>query len=440
MAFSRVTLVGDCRRADVVLPSREPVGRLIPELMRLVEDRAESPPQLRLLLTSDGGVLDVETSLEQAAVPDGSVLRLVRAPEAPAAPVVHDIAEELGDDLDTRAWRWGPVPRRWTATACVVAALVIAGVLLSWALPLASGPAVLGLAAAGLCVAGMTAGTAARESLGTALLLGGGAVALVAVQAGANANGWPEWGRWAGWAIVAAALLVLSGLATPLGRGGLLGGLFAAVPAAVWTAGAAAGMPLPEVAAIVVVVLTVVLGLLPRLALAASGLASLDDRRAAGAAVARHDVRTALAAAHRGLVAATVVTGMAAAGAGWVLAWWPGPWTVPLAALLAFIVASRSRVFPLAAQVIGLQAGAVVLVAGLLVGWARQPGISAYGPGGVAAVLALVPLVVLAAEPSEHMRARLRRLTDRLEAAAVIAVLPVAIGVFGTYGRLLHVF
>jgi hypothetical protein len=263
---------------------------------------------------------------------------------------------------------------------------------------------------------------------------------MVAVQAGATANGWPEWGRWAGWAMIAALGLAVLGLSTSLGRGGLVGAAFAVVPAVVWTAGAAGGMTLPEVAAILAVLLTIALGVLPRLALSASGLASLDDRRAAGTAVARHDVQTALSAAHRGLASATIVAAVTAAGAGWVLGSEPGPWTVPLVILVAFLVASRSRVFPLAVQVIPLQAGAVAALSGLLVGWASRPGVVLYGPAGAAMAFALVPLAALVADPSEHTRARLRRLCDRLEAGAVIAVLPVAIGVFGTYGRLLHVF
>jgi hypothetical protein len=49
-------------------------------------------------------------------------------------------------------------------------------------------------------------------------------------------------------------------------------------------------------------------------------------------------------------------------------------------------------------------------------------------------------LVVLAVEPPEHVRARLRRLGDRLETVAVLAAVPLAIGVLGTYGQLLDTF
>jgi hypothetical protein len=56
-------------------------------------------------------------------------------------------------------------------------------------------------------------------------------------------------------------------------------------------------------------------------------------------------------------------------------------------------------------------------------------------------LLALVPpIVVLSAEPPEHVRARLRRIVNRIEAIAVVVMLPVAIGAFGTFERLLNTF
>ncbi|MFC7731270.1 hypothetical protein [Actinomadura keratinilytica] len=59
--------------------------------------------------------------------------------------------------------------------------------------------------------------------------------------------------------------------------------------------------------------------------------------------------------------------------------------------------------------------------------------------GMLAAVLA-VPLVVLTVEQPEHVRARLRRITGRAEAVAAVAIIPVAIGTFGVYQRLLDTF
>ena len=91
LALSRVTLVGEHRRGDLVLPSQEPIGRLLPDVMRLLDDRVGTRPQTRHLVAGDGSVLDPDATLESAAVADGAVLRLVRVGGAPSAPGVHDL-------------------------------------------------------------------------------------------------------------------------------------------------------------------------------------------------------------------------------------------------------------------------------------------------------------------------------------------------------------
>lgn len=85
--MSRVTLVGERRRVDLVLPSREPIGLLLPEVMRLLDDRASARPELRHLVTVDGSALDQDSTLESAGVPDGAVLRLVPRPRGRAGPL-----------------------------------------------------------------------------------------------------------------------------------------------------------------------------------------------------------------------------------------------------------------------------------------------------------------------------------------------------------------
>ncbi|MZE78774.1 type VII secretion integral membrane protein EccD, partial [Streptomyces sp. SID5475] len=112
--LSRVTLVGERRRVDLVLPSDEPVGRLLPDVIQLLDDRVAARPELRRLVTASGAVLPLDSTLASSEVRDGAVLRLVRAQDAPAAPVVHDVTDEVAEDLDLRAWRWRPVARRAT--------------------------------------------------------------------------------------------------------------------------------------------------------------------------------------------------------------------------------------------------------------------------------------------------------------------------------------
>jgi hypothetical protein len=231
---------------------------------------------------------------------------------------------------------------------------------------------------------------------------------------------------------------VLLGLTSPLGRVGVVGGGLALVLAAAWGAGEAAALAPERLAAIMAVASIVLLGLLPRVALTASGLTALDDRRAAAGEVARQDAVAAMAAAHRSLSVATVATAASSALAGVLLAAAPSRWTVTLALALVVVLASRARVYPLVAEVAALLAAAGAVLAALLALWLDRAGAAT----PVAALLALLAaaLVVLAVEFPEHVRARFRRLADRLEAVAVLAAIPLAIGVFGTYAQLLDTF
>jgi hypothetical protein len=184
----------------------------------------------------------------------------------------------------------------------------------------------------------------------------------------------------------------------------------------------------------------VLLGLLPRFALMASGLTALDDKRSTGTSVSRHQVANALAATHRGLALATVVTAASAALGGWMLttAKEPTAWTVGLASLVAVVLLSRARAFPLVAEVVALFAAAALLVVRLAVLWLDHAG----GAGALVLLgaAALLPLLVLGIEPPDHVRVRLRRFADLIESLGVIGLFPLAIGVFGIYGQLLNKF
>ncbi|MFD8878287.1 EsaB/YukD family protein, partial [Streptomyces sp. NPDC059607] len=118
--LSRVTLVGERRRADIVLPSDTPIGQLLPDILQLLDDRAASRPLTRQLITSDGSALPQESTLASAGISDGAVLRLVRIHAAPPAPVVHDVTDQVADTLDLQAWRWRPAARRVAAGASTV--------------------------------------------------------------------------------------------------------------------------------------------------------------------------------------------------------------------------------------------------------------------------------------------------------------------------------
>ncbi|MFI6543633.1 type VII secretion integral membrane protein EccD [Streptomyces prunicolor] len=437
LALSRVTLVGERRRVDLVLPSQEPIGRLLPEVMRLLGDRVGVRPQTRHLVAGDGSVLDLDATLESADVADGAVLRLVRIEDAPSAPVVHDVTDEAADDLDVRAWRWRPAARRVVAGGATVGWALVASVLARQEFAAQSVGVVLVVVAALTAVAGAVLGRAGLRGLAGTLMVTGGVLGVFGVWSLADAQGWSGAVRLAGVAGVAAVALLLLGWCSPLGRGGVFGAAALVVGGVCWEL-ALVFQSAGRAGALLAVVSVVVLGLLPRFALMTSGLSGLDDRRSGGVSVSRYQVSTALAATHRGLALATVVTAVSATVAGVLVLRTGTVWTVLLAVAVALVLALRARAYPLIPEVVALLVAAAVVAVRLAWVWQERSG--AAGPLAVLVVLAAVPLAVLAVQPPEHVRVRLRRFGDVLESVGVIALFPLVIGVFGVYGRLLGTF
>jgi type VII secretion integral membrane protein EccD len=443
-ALSRVTLVGERRRVDLVLPSREPVGVLLPEVLRVLDDRAGEQPELRHLVTSDGSALAPDSTLESSGVLDGAVLRLVRLDDAPSAPAVHDVTDEGTDDLDVRAWQWSSEVQRVVAGGATVLWAVAAGVLARGHFDLAAVGAGLLAVALGSAAAGLLCGRARRHVLAVTLIVTATALAVLGIWTCADAYGWNGPVRLAGVAGAVALALLLAGWCTPLGHGASIGAGAVAGCLIAWEAaiglqgGAGTAAQQARAGALLAVVCVVALGVLPRLALMASGLTELDDRRAGGASVSRYRVATALAAGHRGLVPATVVLAGSAGVAGVLVLRTVSVWTVSLGVVVMVVLALRARAFPLTAEVVALLAAATVVGMRLVVVGAEHA--SAAGAVAALGALAAVPLLVLSAEPAEHVRIRLRRVGDVVESAAVIALLPLVIGAFGVYGRLLGTF
>ncbi|MDX3375047.1 type VII secretion integral membrane protein EccD [Streptomyces sp. ME02-6991-2A] len=441
--LSRVTLVGERRRADIVLPSDTPIGQLLPDILQLLDDRAASRPLTRQLLTSDGSALPHDSTLASAGVSDGAVLRLVRIHAAPPAPVVHDVTDQVADTLDLQAWRWRPAARRVAAGASTVAFSVVAALLARREFPLDTLAGALAAVTAVLLVGGALCARigAGNRGLATALLFVSGGLGVLTAWTAADAYGWSGPARLAAVAAAVILALLLLGFFSPLGRGGLIGAGATAAVTAVWEAVAAVESDPARLGAVMAVFSVVLLGMLPRLALMASGLTALDDRRSGGVSVSRHDVSNALAATHRGLALATVVTAVSATAAGWLLTLSARPtvWTVLLPSVVAVVLLSRARAFPLVAEVVALFAAAAVLVVRLVMLWMEQAS-GGSGPVILLGVAALLPLLALSVEPPEHVRVRLRRTADLLESIGMVGLFPLAIGVFGMYGQLLNKF
>lgn len=396
----------------------------------------------RQLMTSDGSVLPHDSTLASAGIADGAVLRLVTTHSATPAPVVHDVTDQVADDLDLRAWRWRPVARRACAGAATVAFAVIAALFARRELPLGALVGVLSAITLVLLTAGALVARLGRgnRGLATALLVASGGLGVLAAWTAADAYGWPGTARLAAVAGALVLTLVFLGCFSPLGKGGLAGAVTMATIAAVWEAVAAVQSDPARLGAVMGVFSLVVLGVLPRLALMASGLTALDDRRSGGISVTRHQVGTALAGTHRGLALSTIVTAASATSAGWLLtlAQKPTAWTVALVSLVVVVLASRARAFPLIAEVVALFVAASSLVVRLVMVWMEHAG--GAGPLAVLCVAAVLPLVVLAVQVPEHVQVRLRRIGDLVESIGMVGLFPLAFGVFGVYGQLLNQF
>ncbi|MDG4778153.1 type VII secretion integral membrane protein EccD [Micromonospora sp. WMMD961] len=430
--LSRVTLAGAGRQIDLVLPADEPLGLMLPEIVAMVGHQPMDDSRGYQISTLDGTVLDPAGSLRQAAVSDGAMLRVDPISEAPPAAIVHDVADELGDDLARRQGRWGTTPRMWTATAVCLVAAGMAAVLAAPRL----GPVAVSVIGGVVALAGLLVGLVGRRAVGIAVLLSGAATTMSMVPGLASGSTL----RWALWAIGAGCIVLAVGAVTGNRRAGVLGGGTLLILVAGWGVPLAFAVPAERVAAVLSIVSVGLLGLLPRLAMIASGLTRLDDRRSNDEAVSRVAVLAAVDSAHRGLAVATLATTASASLGGLVLAAAAGPWALVLAALVATALLLRMRAFPLTVEVAGLVAGALVIAGGLLARWARDaPGVW-WGPALVALAFCAVTLVILAYRPPPHALARARQYADRVEALTVMALVPVAVGVFGLYSRLLNTF
>jgi type VII secretion integral membrane protein EccD len=431
--LSRVTLVGPRRRVDLVLPADEPVGVLLPDIVTMLGPGSRSPdPGAHQLTMVDGTVLGPAATLRGAGVPDGALIHLDRLTEAPPAPTVLDVTDEVADDLHRRRGRWGPAARTTTATAVVVLAVLAAAQLaVPWV-----GVAALAIAGSAVLLAGTAFAAAGWRDPGVALLLGGAAVVIIHVPAiGATLP------KQAALVAVAIAVTVQAvAVATDHARAGTLGAGTVLLLTAGWTVLLRLGVPAERAAAVMAVIAVAALGLLPRWTMIVSGLTRLDDRAAGQEPVPREAALAAVDDAHRGLAVACVAVAASGALSGWLLAQAASGWATALAVLLGLALLLRLRAFPLAVEVTALVAAALCVVAGLVHRWLRAVPEDWWAGGLVVLAVAALALLVLSGDAAPHVRARARQVADRVEAIAVIALVPVVVGLFGVYARLLETF
>lgn len=447
--FTRLTVVGSTHRCELVVPSDEVLGAVLPRVLDLLHEGAGAVTRPLRLVLPTGDQLDVGRTPADQRLRDGSVVRVVRAEEAPPPPEVADVTDVLGDELGTRADLWSARTRTLTG-AVTLGALGAAGAGLVPATTVQRLVAVGGVLVlavlAGRLPAGRPSTTGARVSTGdsvaraAAVALLGLALGIAAVTAlrlalapGVTATGWvlPVFTALGllGWSSAAAGGLALGD--RPAVAGGVLGLAAVCVPLA------ASGLGGQRAAALGASAAVIACGLLPRYAAAAAGLTVLDSAALADRLQRRGDVRLGIDRTYAAL-------SWSVAGVAWTLAATSGVllaaadgWAVGLGLAVVTVTALRTRGFPIAAQPAALWAA--VLAALVVGGYGRtglDPRVAALGLGGLAAAV----LVLVLARPPAHTRAALRQLGDVVETAAVVAMVPLLLGMFGVYADLLGAF
>lgn len=427
--YTRLTLRGSST-ADLVLPSDEPLAAMLPDILRLLDEPA-APARPLTLVTVLGEQLNTSLSLAEQSVHQGAIVSLVRLDEAPAPPEVADITQLAGDSVADRADRWR---REWAVLAAALACLVI-GRLGGTELA-ASGMPAWWLIGVAVVLAGAAIALARRGGHGAGWVVTALAAGLLAAPVGVL-TGLSDAAATGAWLGAVAALLATVAQFGYADRGIALGGVCGAVLVAGWAALGLAGMTVPGAAGTIALVATLGLGLLPGVAMTVGGLTGLDDRVIEGGTVRRPDAAAAVAATHRGLNGACLALGAVIGAAGYRLGATPDGWAMGLAAAVAVVVVLRARVLPLAPQRLACFAAATAIAAGLAVsGFLLAPSWTLAGLGMLA--VALVGAIGL--RLSDQLRARLSRLGNTCEFLAVLAGVPLLLGLLGVYADLLAAF
>src|SRR6186997_3256615 len=116
--FTRLTVIGSARKADLVVPNDEAVSGLMPRLMELLEEPTSSVVRPLTLVRATGEQLDIGLTIADQQVSDGELLRLVRSDDAPP-PEVADVTDVLGESMRDRAGLWSTFARELTGAVAI---------------------------------------------------------------------------------------------------------------------------------------------------------------------------------------------------------------------------------------------------------------------------------------------------------------------------------
>lgn len=438
---TRVTLIGASRHVDLVLPSAEPVGTLVPQILDLLGDQPQNDVAAKVLVAPDGTEINDSFSLTDAGVADGAALTLHSSTQAPPAPVVYDVTDTVVGESRHVTGRWTARWRDIAAGTFAAAAGVWAAAMIllpttatglgGWALLTAS--AILHVLAAALGAIRTVSLSVGAAVAGTGWLLGASGIARSA---------WLVPQQLLLLAVLTALTLAALGFIADKGRAFFSAAATLTLLALLWTGSAFSAGNEIRTAAMASIASVLVLGLLPRIALSASGLASLDDQRAHGHLIGRRDALSAIAAAHHTLVLGTVICAASIIAGLWLLSGDTGSqvWTLPLLLALTLATFLRAQSFPLAVERIALYLAAAAGVVALARSFTRfSPELFWLAGTGVLLTSLIIGTMLVIRLP-DHVLARFRRTAKRLETVAILATIPLLAGLFGLFNQLLETF
>jgi len=404
----------------------------VPEIADLIAE-----PQIAGRMTLVGMLgdeLELAVSAHDQGLIDGNVFRLVAVADVPPPSEIADVTDAVAETLNAATGRWN-------STHQAVAGGTGLGVLsLTATMTVLPEAAWLGVTVfAVFTVLAAVIGQVASRRGGIVLA----AVAIGAVPATTHVAGtlMPTATHLPLLTLLIGLGLIWACIGVAIGLGGvrpaIVGGIVGVLLSVVGALSLQFGISAAAAAAVLAVLVTAAVGILPMLALNASGLTRLDDLVIAGTASKRSTVAARVADAYTVFGWAVYAVASVAAVAVITLVIAGGVWPNILAGGLLLVLLLRTRVMPLAYQawplwVAGFGGGIVGIIAR-----GHEPAWGVVAGCGVAGILLAV---LLLAKPRAHTRVRFRRFGDLLEALAVLVMVPAVLGVFGVFQLMLGVF
>lgn len=436
--YTRITVSGSLRRVEVVVPSTETLGAVLPGLVDLLDEPAGTVSRPLTFVGTSGEHLELDKTPAQQELPDGAALRLVRLDAAPPPPAVIDFVDVSADRRDSHPGRWDDAARRRTGNVAVALAIGIGGAFLPL-LPMW----LSGVLAASVLLASGIAALAARwdrhisdtviaAGLGLSIAVG---VSVLAIWPGEAQRGL------AGALVAISACSVTIGVGLGVGshsRGATTGALLGLLGSSAALVMLSAGLSVVRTAEVVLVLVVFALGSLPWVALSVADITGLDDRVADGIRVSRAKALSAVDEAFAALTWSVAAASALLAVAGVAAVISADIWGILIAATASLVAGLRTRAFPLRAQswaiwialaLVGVAAATALFVVGLA--W-----VGAIAGFSLAVIAAVASLIVW----RPHQKARLRGLGNALESVAAVATLPLLLGGLGLYAELLALF